>query len=229
MNEKSDILKAIVSDLSELRRVENPGIFDELIARYPFFQTLYLLRILHSNQQNSIFIQDQLSHTAVYTGSRAKLLNYLKNKTPFEPIPAFSPKTDNLPAKIMQTEADIKKTVPKSDEPTNEISVPLSVIPIDPLPKTERREKAENIIDKFIREQPSIQKPLAEFYSATVMAAKSLAEDEELVTETLAQIYMKQENYRKAIKIYEKLSLLYPEKSDKFALLIENAKNKITE
>ena len=42
----------------------------------------------------------------------------------------------------MQTEADIKKTVPKSDEPTNEISVPLSVIPIDPLPKNRTKRKS---------------------------------------------------------------------------------------
>lgn len=50
---------------------------------------------------------------------------------------------------------------------------------------------------------------------------------DESVSETLAEIYVKQEFYQRAIDIYEKLILLYPEKSAYFATLIENLKNKI--
>ena len=44
-------------------------------------------------------------------------------------------------------------------------------------------------------------------------------------TETLAQIYAEQEFYQRAIEVYEKLILLYPEKSVYFASLIEKMKN----
>lgn len=44
-------------------------------------------------------------------------------------------------------------------------------------------------------------------------------------TETLARIYSDQQLYDKAIEVYEKLILLYPEKNTYFASLIEEAKN----
>ena len=47
----------------------------------------------------------------------------------------------------------------------------------------------------------------------------------EILTETLAEIYAQQEIYKKATEIYEKLILLYPEKSAYFASLIEKVKN----
>ena len=50
--------------------------------------------------------------------------------------------------------------------------------------------------------------------------------DRTLVSETLAEIYAEQELYPRAIEIYKKLILLYPEKSAYFASLIEKVKDK---
>lgn len=50
--------------------------------------------------------------------------------------------------------------------------------------------------------------------------------DRTLVSETLAEIYAQQELYPRAIEIYKKLILLYPEKSAYFASLIEKVKDK---
>ena len=47
-----------------------------------------------------------------------------------------------------------------------------------------------------------------------------------VVSETLAAIYLQQEMYDRARDIYEKLILLYPEKSAYFATLIEEVKDK---
>lgn len=59
------------------------------------------------------------------------------------------------------------------------------------------------------------------------LALKSLREDENLISVTLADIYANQGNYIKAIKLYEKLSLQFPEKKDKFAEKIRNLKTKL--
>jgi tetratricopeptide (TPR) repeat protein len=82
----------------------------------------------------------------------------------------------------------------------------------------------ESILDKFIRENPSISRPKAEFYNPSIMSKQSNEEDDDLVTETLAGIYYKQGAYKKAIRTYEKLCLIYPHKMTYFADLIQKIK-----
>ena len=82
----------------------------------------------------------------------------------------------------------------------------------------------QNILDKFVKENPSISRPKAEFFNPVNMARQSVEEDDDLVTETLANLLYKQGNYKKAIKAYEKLCLLYPSKMSYFASLIQKIK-----
>ena len=52
-------------------------------------------------------------------------------------------------------------------------------------------------------------------------------EDDSFVTETLAKIYEKQGDYKKAARAYKNLSLKYPEKRTYFAALQKKAEEKI--
>jgi tetratricopeptide (TPR) repeat protein len=86
--------------------------------------------------------------------------------------------------------------------------------------KSQEPKKAnKELINKFITTDPQI-KPKKEFYSASNMARLSVKENDDLVTETLANIYAQQGNIEKAISAYEKLALKYPEKRIYFANLI---------
>jgi hypothetical protein len=58
--------------------------------------------------------------------------------------------------------------------------------------------------------------------------AETSLKDDEVVTETMADVWVKQGNKEKAIEIYNKLSLLNPSKSDYFAAKIEETKNSLT-
>ncbi len=82
----------------------------------------------------------------------------------------------------------------------------------------------EELIDKFIEEQPSISRPKAEFFDPVKVARHSTTEKDDLVSETLANIHAQQGNTKKAIEIYRRLSLKFPEKSSYFAARIEKLK-----
>ena len=93
--------------------------------------------------------------------------------------------------------------------------------------KKEDKSLSKNeIIDKFIAENPQISRPKQEFYDPFVVAQASVVDKENIISETLATIYLNQGYVEKAISIYQKLSLKNPKKSVYFAELIEKAKNK---
>ncbi len=78
-----------------------------------------------------------------------------------------------------------------------------------------KRKKFERI-DKFIASNPKIvpseKKTIAIDLSNSLKINKN-----ELMTETLARVYLEQKKYKKAIQAYKILSLKYPEKSSFFA------------
>ncbi len=96
----------------------------------------------------------------------------------------------------------------------------------EPKKAPENLTKSE-IIDKFIAENPSISRPKQEFYNPISAAQDSVVDQENIVSETLAMIYVKQGYFGKAISIYEKLILKNPEKSIYFAGQISELKNKL--
>jgi len=81
-----------------------------------------------------------------------------------------------------------------------------------------------DLIEQFIKNNPSISRPRADFYNPVTFAHQSVIDQENIVSETLARIYINQGHFDKAIVVYEKLSLKYPEKSSYFAALIEETK-----
>ncbi len=91
------------------------------------------------------------------------------------------------------------------------------------LPKP--RAKTE-LIEEFIRNNPSITRGKPVFFNPIDSARRSVVDQENIVSETLARIYKNQGHIDKAISVYKKLSLKYPEKSSYFAARIEDAKKK---
>lgn len=85
--------------------------------------------------------------------------------------------------------------------------------------KKASRNEVDDLISKFIQAEPKIKKPQQnqKFFTPEDVAQRSVEEDGNIATETLAKIYLRQELYAKAIEIYERLCLKYPAKSRYFA------------
>ncbi|TLF46965.1 hypothetical protein [Maribacter aurantiacus] len=85
-----------------------------------------------------------------------------------------------------------------------------------PAKKTDPKKHKFARIDKFIAENPKIVPK--EDIKTTFNPKDSIKIDKnELMTETLARVYLEQKKYKKAIQAYKILSLKYPEKSSFFA------------
>jgi hypothetical protein len=91
----------------------------------------------------------------------------------------------------------------------------------------EDRSKEEEIVERFIQEEPQMRPPSGDKLDNENKAKQSVEDQEELITETLARIYADQMLFSKAIAAYKILMLKNPEKRRYFASQIENLEKKI--
>jgi tetratricopeptide (TPR) repeat protein len=117
--------------------------------------------------------------------------------TKFKPIERDSPK-ESIPEKKV-------KTVKKTAEP-----IPAAA------PTNESLVKKIKLIDAFIKNNPKIS-PVKDVSHPINLASTSIVEPNELMTETLARVYLAQKKYKKAMQAYKILILKNPEKSSFFA------------
>jgi len=206
--------------------LQSPGLLNqeslpslkELTERYPAFEAGWMLYLKNlKNLKNASFEQELISG-AIRIQDRRKLYLFL-NEMVKEPEPAIitSPVEDKHDIFDLIFPAEYRlETTEKVEESLEEIARSIQ----------KKSVKGVRLIDKFLEAQPKMPQ-IKETESVSPMESSSVQDDvnEEFVTETLASIYAQQGYYKKAIQIFEKLSLKYPEKSTYFAAQIEKTKN----
>lgn len=94
-------------------------------------------------------------------------------------------------------------------------------------PKKVTKSEIDDLLDKFIKKNPSITRRKVEFFKPENMARKSEEFHAEVASETLAGLFYKQGLLHQSLEIYEKLMLQSPDKRDIFAARIKSIKEEL--
>ena len=131
------------------------------------------------------------------------------------------PKVEEV--KPAENTVEATKVVESNSNVTSFINTWKNWLKIDRTPKVElsKQDKKSAIIDKFIENNPKIS-PIKEDIDFVV---KERGDDiSHLMTETLAQLYLEQKLYTKAMNAYKILQEKYPERKEEFGDKINEIK-----
>ena len=187
---------------------------DGLLQKFPYYQTAQLLITKGLLNTDSIRYNRQLKKAAAYSLDRKQLFALIvENRAEYKSGSILEKeKTKRIPEKLK-----LGKPLDFNNEEKYSFSEWLALSKVK---KIERKKKPEqtDLINEFIDKKVTIQNPKKEvFFKAEDFAKESVIENYELITPTLAKVYLEQEHYEKAIFAYKKLSLKYPEKNSFFA------------
>ncbi len=194
------------------RYFRNPGLLTaetvqplkEIVASYPSFEAAWVLYLQNLKKLNLAEFENALRLASIHVQERGRLFQLLNTSTVEKPVIAGM---DVPTGYQLESPAASDET---SGESLGEIARSIS--------------RKTRLLDNFQLAREAIER--SEIKKIREERAQNAESDdtEELVTETLARIYLNQGHYQKAIGVMEKLSLKYPEKNIYFAGQIEKIK-----
>ncbi len=236
VNAQINILNALNSGNIDNLDIDN---INQLIEKYPYFQALKVLKIQWLKKNHKDY-HNCLQQAAARTIDRQVLYEIIEQKKPDRkktelPIsssklskPVFKPKTKQTAKKVSIRKPALKPIKPKKS--TIEKNEKRNYI--DWLNQFKTKHKTTTTpsldpIEKFLKERPKIVPKKNVTIKTPEIIEKSVVEKQMLMTETLANLYVKQKKYDKAIQAFRILSLKYPKKSSYFANQIKEIKQNL--
>ncbi len=257
---EKELFNAYLNDEQQLNN-ESLLQLKQIVDKYPYFQAAQLMYLKNMKEVELPEFTSEIKKTAIICCDRRKLFYYLNDdkyarfflKKDTDEL-STNDRTELLLDSFLESLDKDNETVHISISKAENEWESNSIISTDYFAYLEQTEQAENslgddeesepmkhqgLVDRFL-EKSSNNEDL--FFSRnrepgqtsnTTQDVDSLLDDDSFLTETLAQIYIKQKKYEQALTIIKRLSLNFPKKSIYFAdqirfleYLIYNEKNK---
>ncbi|MDD4514148.1 hypothetical protein [Massilibacteroides sp.] len=209
----------------------------QIVDRYPCFSVAKILYLKNLAVLNDPIFPSELKRLAISIPDRRKLFLLIEDKLPHqssitmvkeeERTDAFGLIEEFLSSQQTSTSSDLNDLLLNSSVSSDYIYWSMSKQTKSEEPETAKLEHHQ-LIDSFIAEDEKRPRRLSlmsdsESDKQVDQPDEALEpdflkpQDDSFFTETLAQIYIKQKRYERALQIIEKLSLKYPEKNVYFA------------
>ena len=249
VNNADILLQAFNNDTVLIEQIDQ---IDSIQKKYPYYQPAWAAKTRFLKIKNT-YATAQIQQTAARSLDRILLFEYLEKPVIVKEKPKVKVEiaekeikkklTDktNEPAKVSthkepkpeKIENDVSKTQKRVDIPKKQIVQKPEKLSysewLNYFKSTKTRKNKANfeLIEKFLKERPKIVPKKDISVKPPDIIEKSVAEKQMLMTETLANLYLKQKKYEKAIQAFRILSLKYPKKSSYFANQIKEIKQKL--
>ena len=204
-----------------------------LVAVYPYFQTLRLLYLKNLYILREADFVDELRKSVLYIHDRRKLFQLLEGERFEIHIDKTVEESENPPSprptvsRTVSLIDDFLESMPGDWSKQENIEYVADYYNLSDQTQTnqaqtgqeDNRLKGQDLIDEFINQDNTTPplRPIGQDTQNTTTPPLIEDNDEGYFTETLAMIYIKQKRYAKALEIIKKLSLKYPKKNAYFA------------
>jgi hypothetical protein len=215
----------------------------DIIREYPYFQTARMLNLLNLKLQGDYRFEQEFRRTAAISADRSRLREWLvvleggedKNRPQEKEISAGQHEPnikkdqhlleleEQIKASLRELElkkSQLQELLEEKKAIVGDVDSQSEELPLRSLPR-------DKMLDEFLLEKKEQPDGRRVFYNPEESARKSIEENDEILSETLARLVAAQGKKEKAIKIYQKLMMRYPQKSHTFAAQIEKLRKEL--
>ncbi len=218
---------------------EEDELDEEGIAEDNFDSELESLKLIEAQNAIEVSTPNQPKEKTVTSTEEHSFLNWLKKLSPEKSgeetfrVPNRKEIISDGTSRTLSRDVKIETVTEIVIEETESIAISAeqealeeSLINFTPDFLVVNTDEDIKVIDNFVQSiKEKKHEPVKD--SLEDRAEKSLLDQDDFATETLAKILSSQGKYQRAISMYEKLSLKFPDKSHYFAPLIKELKNKL--